>query len=229
MLFIVDFDGTIAPTDTVDALLESFADPEWRRVEEQWVAGRLGSRECMEAQLALVRADRAGVEDFLQSVVIDPSFPDFVRYASTFADVAVVSDGLDYTIRHALQKLAMAPIPLYANRLEFRKHGLAVSFPYTDAGCAHGSAVCKCAAARELDAGRGLFTVLIGDGRSDHCLARSADHVFAKGSLRKFCQDEGIAHTPFDSFDDVLAVVRKWSAGQFNRRVPERPCPQEAC
>ena len=33
MLFIVDFDGTIAPTDTVDALLEKFAAPEWRRIE----------------------------------------------------------------------------------------------------------------------------------------------------------------------------------------------------
>lgn len=228
MLFIVDFDGTIAPTDTVDALLESFADPEWRRVEEQWIAGRINSRECMEAQLALVKADRPILEDFLQSVVIDPFFPDFVRYVSTFADIAVVSDGLDYPIRCALQRFNIPPIPLYANRLEFRNRGLGISFPHGDGACAQRSGVCKCAAARALDAGRGLSTVLIGDGRSDHCLARSANHVFARGSLRKFCEDESIAHTPFDSFDDVLAVVRKWSTGQFNRRLPERLCPQEA-
>ena len=228
MLFIVDFDGTIAPTDTVDALLERFADPEWRRVEEQWITGRLNSQECMKAQLALVRADRASLENFLQSVVIDASFPDFVQYASTFADVAVVSDGLDYTIRHALQKLPIPPIPLYANRLEFRKHGLDISFPYTDAGCAHRSGVCKCAAARALDAGRGLSTVLIGDGRSDRCIARSADYVFAKGSLRRYCEDEGITHTPFDSFDDVLAVIRKWDTTQFNQILRERTCPLEA-
>lgn len=228
MLFIVDFDGTIAPTDTVDALLESFADPEWRRVEEQWIAGRLNSQECMKAQLALVKADRSTLEDFLQSVVIDPSFPDFVRYASTFADVAVVSDGLDYPIRCALQGLNIPPISLYANRLEIRNHGLGISFPYADAACASRSGVCKCAATREVDAGRGLSTVLIGDGRSDRCLARSANHVFAKGGLRKFCEDENITHTPFDSFDDVLAVVRKWNTGQFNRRLSERLCPQEA-
>ena len=228
MLFIVDFDGTIAPTDTVDALLERFADPEWRRVEEQWITGQINSQECMKAQLALVSADGASLEGFLQSVVIDPFFSDFVQYASAFADIAVVSDGLDYPIRHALQKQGIPPLPLYANRLEFRKHGLDISFPHSDPGCAHRSGVCKCAVARSLDDGRGLTTVLIGDGRSDRCIARSADYVFAKGSLRRYCEDEGITCTSFDSFDDVMAVIRKWNTTQFNQRLRERTCPLEA-
>lgn len=228
MLFIVDFDGTIAPTDTVDALLERFADPEWRRVEEQWITGQINSQECMKAQLALVSADRVILEGFLQSIVIDPFFSDFVRYASAFADIAVVSDGLDYPIRYALHKQGIPPLPLYANRLEFRKHGLDISFPHSDPGCAHRSGVCKCAAARSLDDGRGLTTVLIGDGRSDRCIARSADYVFAKGSLRRYCEDEGITYTSFDSFDDVMAVIRKWDTTQFNQRLRERTCPLEA-
>jgi 2,3-diketo-5-methylthio-1-phosphopentane phosphatase len=228
MLFIVDFDGTIAPTDTVDALLERFADPEWRRVEERWITGQLSSQECMKAQLALVSADRAILEDFLQSVVIDPFFSEFVQYASAFADIAVVSDGFDYPIRYALQKQGIPPLPLYANRLEFRKHGLDISFPHSDPGCAHRSGVCKCAAARALDDGRRLTTVLIGDGRSDRCIARSADYVFAKGSLRKYCEEEGITCTSFDSFDDVMAVIRNWDTTPFNQRVRERTCPLEA-
>lgn len=228
MLFIVDFDGTIAPSDTVDALLERFADPEWRRIEEQWITGQLNSQECMKAQLDLVSADRAILEGFLQSIVIDPFFSDFVQYASAFADIAVVSDGLDYPIRYALQKHGIPPLPLYANRLEFRNHGLDISFPHSDSGCAHRSGVCKCAAARALDDGRGLTTVLIGDGRSDRCIARSADYVFAKGSLRRYCEDEGISCTSFDSFDDVMAVIRKWDTTQFNQRSRERTCPLEA-
>jgi 2-hydroxy-3-keto-5-methylthiopentenyl-1-phosphate phosphatase len=228
MLFIVDFDGTIAPTDTVDALLERFADPAWRRVEQQWIAGRIGSRECMKAQIALVRADRAILEGFLQSVDLDPFFPDFVRHVSMFAHVAVVSDGLDYPIRHAMQRLSMPPIPVYANRLEFRERDLDISFPHADPRCADRCGVCKCGVARALGAGRNQPTVLIGDGRSDRCLARSAHHVFAKGSLRRFCEDEGVAHTPFDSFDDVLAVIRKWDTAPFNRKLWETPCPLEA-
>ena len=141
MLFIVDFDGTIALTDTVDVLLERFADPAWRDIEEQWVAGRISSQECMSAQLALVSADRTELEGFLQSVAIDPFFADFVRYASAFAAIAVVSDGLDYPIRHALRSCLVPPLPVYANRLEFRSRGLGLSFPHADAACRHQSGV----------------------------------------------------------------------------------------
>jgi 2-hydroxy-3-keto-5-methylthiopentenyl-1-phosphate phosphatase len=42
----VDFDGTISLEDTTDVILERFADPEWRKVESEWLAGIIGSREC---------------------------------------------------------------------------------------------------------------------------------------------------------------------------------------
>jgi 2-hydroxy-3-keto-5-methylthiopentenyl-1-phosphate phosphatase len=211
MLFIIDFDGTVAPADTVDALLERFANPEWRHVEAEWIAGRINSRQCMAAQIALVAGDRRKLEAFLQSVAIDPTFPAFVKYVFPFADLAIVSDGLDYPIRHALQKLDIPHIPIYANKLGFRPGGLDISFPYTDETCAVLSGVCKCKVARTVDAGRGLTTVLIGDGRSDLCIARSAGYVFAKGSLRRFCEAEGIIHTPFESFQDVLTVIQGWN------------------
>jgi 2-hydroxy-3-keto-5-methylthiopentenyl-1-phosphate phosphatase len=222
MLFIVDFDGTVAPRDTVDALLDRFADPSWKTIEEEWTSGRLNSRDCMQAQLALVTAERPVLEEFFQSVAIDPSFVDFVRCVRTFAEVAVVSDGLDYPIRRALQKRRVPPLPVFANRLEFRARGLGISFPHSDATCGPQSGVCKCSVARSLNAGRGLPVILIGDGRSDLCLAGSAEHVFAKGSLQRYCQSQGIAHTAFDSFDDVIAVIRTWDAAHFNHNYEMR-------
>jgi len=217
MLFIVDFDGTVAPQDTVDALLERFADPSWKAIEEEWVSGRLNSRECMQAQLALVNAERPVLDAFFRTVAIDPSFAGFVRYTQRFADVAVVSDGLDYPIQVALQRHRVPLLPVFANKLEFRAQGLGLSFPHADVTCAPRSGVCKCSVARALNADRGLPVILIGDGRSDLCIARSADYVFAKGSLLKYCQSNGITHTAFDSFDDVLAVIRTWDAVHFNR------------
>ena len=227
MLFIIDFDGTVAPTDTVDALLERFADPEWRRIEERWVAGEINSQECMAAQLALVRGSRAGLEEFLQAVVVDRSFLEFVREVSPYAHLAIVSDGLDHPIRHALRKIGLA-IPIFANRLLFRDDGLALSFPYGDAACSVKSGVCKCAVARAIDAGRGLRTVLIGDGHSDRCIARCVDSVFAKGSLRTFCEAENIIHTPFESFSDVLSVIRGWTARPDREGTREMTCPLTA-
>ncbi|MCU1245626.1 MAG: 2,3-diketo-5-methylthio-1-phosphopentane phosphatase [Acidobacteria bacterium] len=220
MLFILDFDGTVAPLDTVDALLEQFAEPQWRAIEEQWVRGEINSQQCMTAQIALVRGERPVLEEFLRAVEIDPSFADFVHYVRQFADLAVVSDGLDHPIHHALRRRLRVPIPIYANRLDFRDGGLRISFPYGDRTCAVGSGVCKCAVARAVDAGRGLTTILIGDGRSDLCLARSADFVFAKGALRRYCLGEGIVHAPFESFGDVLTIVRGWNA-QDQERIPE--------
>jgi 2-hydroxy-3-keto-5-methylthiopentenyl-1-phosphate phosphatase len=226
MLFIIDFDGTVAPEDTVDVLLEQFADPEWLRIEEEWVAGRINSRECMAAQLALVAADRPVLERFLRSVAIDPAFPAFVRYATSFADLAIVSDGLDYPIRHALKGLCNPPLPIFANRLGFRPGGLELSFPYADAACSVKSGLCKCAVTRAVDAGRGLTTVLIGDGRSDQCIAREADYVLAKGSLIRFCETEQIPYTPFESFSDVLTIVRGWDLRQRGEQfIEERACP----
>ena len=210
MLFVIDFDGTVAPTDTVDALLERFADPDWRAVEAQWVRGEINSQQCMAAQLGMVRTDQAVIEKFLQQAEIDPSFAEFVEYVRPFAELAVVSDGLDYTILHALRAIE-PPLAIYANALEFRSRCLGIGFPHADAECKVNSGVCKCAVARSIDAGRGLATILIGDGQSDTCIARTADHVFAKGSLRRFCLTENIVHTPFETFADVLSVIRGWN------------------
>jgi len=224
MLIVIDFDGTVVPKDTVDELLEQFAHPEWRRLEEEWVRGEIDSRQCMAAQIALVRGDEHTLARFFQSLEIDPRFEEFIAFASTFADLVIASDGLDYPIACALRRLE-CDIPFYANRLTFRGDGLEISFPNSDAACAVGSGVCKCAVAQRADGGRGLPVVLIGDGRSDLCIARAADYVFAKGTLRRFCEAQNINHSPFETFGDVLAVVRNWEARGFEEFPRERECP----
>lgn len=204
--FVVDFDGTIAPTDTIDALLDRFAPSTWQAIEEEWIKGHIDSRACMSRQLALVGADQHRLKTFFHTVSIDPGFADFARYVQSFALVAVVSDGLDYPIRHALTKSDLASIPVFANIAEFKVQGLGIDFPHYHAACHVQSGVCKCNVARTL----GGQIILIGDGRSDRCLARNADHVFAKNSLRAFCAQEKIRYTAFNDFHDVLAVIREW-------------------
>ena len=58
MIFVLDFDGTIAPVDTVDALLERFGVGEWDAIEQEWVDGKITSRVCMAKQIDMVAADR---------------------------------------------------------------------------------------------------------------------------------------------------------------------------
>ena len=54
--FFIDFDGTITLEDVVDRVLDRFASGEWKKVEREWVEGKIGSRECLSRQMSLVSA-----------------------------------------------------------------------------------------------------------------------------------------------------------------------------
>jgi 2-hydroxy-3-keto-5-methylthiopentenyl-1-phosphate phosphatase len=210
MLFVIDFDGTLACADTVDTMLEKFAPLAWRDVEDDWLAGRITAVECMRKQMHLVAADRVTLESFFRAIKLDDTFLPFYRHVIAFSVVAIVSDGLDHAIRTATREAALPKMPIYANRLIFEPQGIDITFPHLDSQCQAGNGVCKCAVARALSGPEGGPVVLVGDGKSDACLAASADVVFAKGRLLDHCLAQGIAHVPFETFADVLATIRTW-------------------
>ncbi len=211
MIFIIDFDGTLSPEDTVDKLLEHHADPLWQELESDWLGGRISALECMREQVALVRADRIALGKFFQDIRLDPHFSAFWQYVREFAGLAVVSDGLDYGIKAALRGAGLSGFPVFANQLDFvAPDRLSLSFPYQNADCRSGNGVCKCAIARQMAVQHGGPIVLIGDGKSDACLAGIADIVFAKSSLIKHCEDQGISPIAFEDFSDVLSIVKTW-------------------
>ena len=64
------------------------------------------------------------------------------------------------------------------------------------------------------------MTLVIGDGRSDRCVAQEADFVFAKSGLIDFCEKKQLPFTAFRDFShaslllgDLLDVVPTVSAG----------------
>ena len=74
---LCDFDGTIGLRDTIDTLLQRFGRPGWEALEDDWLAGRIGSRACMRGQVALLDMDAAQFEQHLSGLDIDPAFPAF--------------------------------------------------------------------------------------------------------------------------------------------------------
>ena len=54
---------------------------------------------------------------------------------------------------------------------------------------------------------------MIGDGKSDMCVASTADFVFAKGSLADYCVAHQIPHARFDTFAQVPALLAKLPQG----------------
>jgi 2-hydroxy-3-keto-5-methylthiopentenyl-1-phosphate phosphatase len=204
----VDFDGTIATVDTTDLLLERFAAPAWRDIEDDWKAGRIGSRECLVRQIDLVRASEAEIDAFVAGIEIDRGFPQFARLCRRLGHtVAVVSDGLDRTIEAVLDRYEL-DLPFFANRLQWRGGDRwRLSFPHARSDCQALSGTCKC---RFTEGEPRQLRILVGDGRSDFCAAGRVDLVLAKGALRDHCRAEGLPHMAFADFDDASRLLAGW-------------------
>jgi 2,3-diketo-5-methylthio-1-phosphopentane phosphatase len=203
-LIIVDFDGTVVRQDATDLILERFALPEWREVEQEWVAGRIGSRECLARQIDLVRASDQDLDDVIAELEVDPGFSGFVSLCQERGfEVVVGSDGLDRIIAPVLERCGLA-LPFVSNRLTSTGRGRwRVDFPHFDPACEVSSGTCKCAIA----GGAAAPTLLVGDGRSDFCVAARAKWVLAKGQLVHHCRQSKIPYVPFDDFADAIEAL----------------------
>ena len=201
-----DFDGTITLDDVGVYLLEQLDARGWLELDEQYKAGTLGSRECIEAQWWCI-PDSVGEAErraLAARVPVDPAFHPLVeQLQNRGAEVAVVSDGWGFYIADAIAPLE---IPVFTNTIDFATNTL-VS-PYRDPACPTCGAcgTCKPAIVREA-AQRGRTTVFVGDGTSDRHAARVADVVFAKGALAQWCATEAIPHTTFDTLTKVTAAL----------------------
>jgi 2,3-diketo-5-methylthio-1-phosphopentane phosphatase len=207
----------VSVADVTDVLLEAYALPEWRSIEMLWRDGGIGSMECMQRQVALLRCSTGELDSLVDAVAIDPWFPEFVAACrDAAAPVAVLSDGLDYVIRRVLQNHGLTDLPVYANQLEFLGDGrYALAFPHARAGCIATSGTCKCALMRALCL-PGSEAVLVGDGASDFCAAReAADFVFAKGTLLPHCREFALPHAAYDNFHDVKRLFATPQRGEY--------------
>ena len=223
MQVFCDFDGTISVQDATDFILARFADPEWQDIEERWKQGAIGSAECMQRQVALIRATRRQLDAALDEIEIDPSFPAFASYCcSQGIPLIILSDGVGYFIHRILARHRLPPLPVIANQLTIHGHNGAkryrLALPFSQATCESAAGMCKCRCVRAAAGTR----VYIGDGRSDFCVANKPELVFAKGTLAEFCERRFIAFLPYRQFDDVTQAL-KTTAPALLRRPRETP------
>jgi 2-hydroxy-3-keto-5-methylthiopentenyl-1-phosphate phosphatase len=221
-----DFDGTVTPLDVTDQILTQLAHPSWREIEREWMLGLIGSRECLERQIALVDAPPEELHAVIDSITIDPHFSAFCRFTRRRRmPLYIVSDGFDYVIHRVLKRAGVAGAfrngsRLFASALRVEGHRLLPSFPHSAEPCEHGCATCKAAIIRHHSEGRQPI-VFVGDGMSDRFAVEVADLVFAKRRLLAHCRESGIACHPFETFKDVQGTLEKLLAP-----TPARRCRQ---
>ncbi len=217
MRFFTDFDGTVTKKDVVDLILERFASSEWKEVEQEWVSGKIGSRECLTRQIALVSATKQELSQLVSEVEIDPYFFSFLKTTKDLdIPVTIVSDGFRWVIEEILKRVSKnsrglaSTLPIFSNQLEWHGSNVQVRFPKGPV-CGHACANCK---ARVIEDHReaGQKIIFIGDGLSDRFAATVSDLTFAKSKLLKFCEEKKLMHKKYSSFKEIEEWVLKQSA-----------------
>ena len=220
--FFIDFDGTVTKNDVVDLILERFASAEWRKIEREWVGGKIGSRECLTRQIALVSATREDLIKLCEEVEVDPHFFLFLKTAKDLAiPVTIVSDGFQVVIEEVLK---VYTVPIFSNQLEWHGPNVRVRFPNGPV-CEHACANCK---SRVIENHRmpGEKVIFVGDGLSDRFAAMSSDLTFAKDGtnnhspLLKFCEEKKLTHKKYSSFKEI----EEWILRQSVKTKEETSC-----
>jgi 2,3-diketo-5-methylthio-1-phosphopentane phosphatase len=209
----LDFDGTLTDQDVVDSLVRKYSkSDEWRRLEDAWQAGRIGSRACLSGQFDLIRVGDEELDRFLGSVSLDPGASRLLFLLRRYGVPAtILSDGIDWFIDRILRAHDLEPPPVRSNTLVRAGESWRLVCPHFSSDCSAGAAHCKCTSMERLE-GRGRRRIYIGDGRSDLCAARNAHFRFAKAKLAAHLEEEALEFVPYTTLHDICRVLETaWS------------------
>jgi 2-hydroxy-3-keto-5-methylthiopentenyl-1-phosphate phosphatase len=207
----IDFDGTITTKDIGEHMFLEFGEPnKCKNIIAKWLEGELNSKQVWIQLCDTVHNfDKLKFDTFLENFSIDPFFNEFLKFSrENNFNTTVLSDGFDYYIDKISKRENFSDLNIYCNKLTFDdNNSLVPSFPYTDEECD------KCANCKRNhilnSSSEEDITIYIGDGWSDTCAAEYCDFIFAKKSLLKYCEQNGLPYFPYNTFEDVKKIVEQ--------------------
>jgi len=205
----VDFDGTITKQDIGEEIFRKFGDTEKADIIIEKISSReLTSVEGWKALFEImypVSSDE--LTNFVCSFEIDKSFHNLLAFAQeNEIEMFILSDGFEFYIKTILGRENISGLQIYSNRLIENGSGKPQPvFPYRDEEC---KSCGNCKRNHLIDnSGDDEYTIYIGNGSSDVCPAQYCDFIFAKDSLRKYCEKEKVTFFPYDTFNDVVSKL----------------------
>src|SRR5262245_26090033 len=197
---VVDFDGTVTLTDTLDAVAEEFGDSAiFQEADEGRDRGSMSLHEVIRREYAPVRAPLDEVVPWvLEQARIRPGFHELVDAADRNGwRLVILSAGFHELIEPILEREGLGRPELMANRVEADPSGWRIVFRDEDTCTVCGEA-CKRSAVTAIAGDDEV--VYIGDGYSDRCAAELSDLVFARRDLARWLDERGRPYEPFDDF-----------------------------
>jgi HAD superfamily phosphoserine phosphatase-like hydrolase len=209
LLIACDFDGTITERDTLHVIVEEFGTRGlWAAIEPRLRAGEVTLEQAMQEEFATVRATPEQVRDVVRrDAGLRPGFSRRVEWAAAQGHrLFVFSSGFRSVIRDVLAGMGHDDIEVVSPDAVFPADGAEI------VGSARGVAwgVGGGRSTRHDLRGRhrGETVILIGDGISDLCVAKTADLVFARAHLARDLTAAGVPFLPFEDFDEVRERLR---------------------
>ena len=208
MIIQCDFDGTIATNNVSLLLREEFATGDWRKIDADYMQGKLTVEVSNQRQFILLKEPRDKLVAFARKhTEVKAGFLEFVQYCwNNDIGFVIVSSGLDFYIQAVLEKIGAPDLELHCARTTFGQDGITVTYISPD-----GNTVEKGFKKQYLDwlKQRSDTIAYIGDGLSDLEPAGAADYVFATGSLPALLEVNSISHHTFSDFHDILQQIRR--------------------
>ncbi|NOX37365.1 MAG: MtnX-like HAD-IB family phosphatase [Calditrichaeota bacterium] len=218
----VDFDGTITHQDTLDYLLDTFAPPHWREIEDQVTAGVLEEKRALQMEFDLLRVSLETAIQTIQHLPIDPQFPRFVQYCrQNNMALQILSGGVDYFIRAILRRNGLEEVPFHSNSVKVvndRWKIVPARTPRIRNQCNHCKTYWITRARNE-----GFLTVYIGDGNTDRCPATATHISFAKDQLAEYLRQIGHPFLPYRNFQDILDYFNSHSIEKLKEMTGAQP------
>jgi 2-hydroxy-3-keto-5-methylthiopentenyl-1-phosphate phosphatase len=204
---LADFDRTVTDNDASYAVLDGFAKGDWRRIEDDALAGRYTIKEALTLQVEMVRGRREDVDRYvLEKVHLRKGFKEFAELCRVRGvHLEICSDGFGHTIPLLLERDGMDWIRWTSNDTWFERDRMRIAFNHTAPLCPV-NANCKCSHHDRLMKEHGAV-VFVGDGGTDACVAGSADILFARDWLADHCRDERIHFHPWKEWSDVWEFI----------------------
>jgi 2-hydroxy-3-keto-5-methylthiopentenyl-1-phosphate phosphatase len=197
---VLDFDGTITLTDTLEMIVGRFGDPRVRQDAEARMGDDLALADVLALAWSTVRASMREVATYLDAEV---EFRPGLKHLVAVADqegwpVRVVSSGAASLIGPLLAREGLGRLEIRANEVEPNAVDGWRLLPRRLSVCGACGEPCK----RDLlPSGSVIYA---GDGYSDLCAALAAHRVFAR---RRLAEELDRNHVPYDPLADFHQVA----------------------
>ncbi|WP_285766029.1 2-hydroxy-3-keto-5-methylthiopentenyl-1-phosphate phosphatase [Peribacillus sp. SI8-4] len=210
-IIFCDFDGTITNTDNIISIMKKFAPPEWEKLKDDVLQQKISISSGVGKMFSLLDSGlKADIIQFVKETAnVRQGFRDFVKYTEHAGiPLYIVSGGMDFFIAPLLEDILPTDAVL-CNNAHFDKKKIYIEWPHAcDDQCDKECGCCKPTIMRQM-AGEDDYIYVIGDSVTDFEAAKQADLVIARDILLEKCVNEGLPHQGFETFYDVLDILKQ--------------------